>query len=84
MVMPDSIFAPKFTFTPSSGVLGVGQSHSIHIEFQSDILGEFNEEFQWELEVRFILKILYSFVLGRIESVDAHVPRSCRWSDISF
>lgn len=45
-----SIFAPKFKFKPSSGVLSVGQSQTIRIEFTSDLLGEFSEEFLWELE----------------------------------
>jgi hypothetical protein len=42
-------FGPKFTFTPESGSLGVGDSHEIQVKFCSEILGEFSEHFHFHL-----------------------------------
>ncbi|KAJ1558923.1 hypothetical protein HK096_003058, partial [Nowakowskiella sp. JEL0078] len=47
---PKSQFAPKFNFKPEIGSLGIGESQKIIISFNSDILGEFLEEFNWNLE----------------------------------
>ncbi|KAJ3184326.1 hypothetical protein HK101_009853, partial [Irineochytrium annulatum] len=50
IVKPDTMFGPKFSFVPESGVLGVGKTQAIRIQFHSDILGVFTEEFAWKLE----------------------------------
>lgn len=42
---PASPFGPKFTFEPSAGTLGVGETHAMTVTFCSDILGEFSEQF---------------------------------------
>lgn len=47
----NTAFSSKFAFTPSSGLLKVGEQQKITIHFESDILGDFCEEFVWELEV---------------------------------
>ena len=46
-----SLFGPKFTFTPNQGVLQVGEQKVIEVAFESDVLGQFKEEFTFELEV---------------------------------
>ncbi|KAJ3074073.1 hypothetical protein HDU98_012192 [Podochytrium sp. JEL0797] len=50
LVMPDSLFGRKFEFSPSSGVLRVGEQQQILVSFCSDILGSFAEELEWVLE----------------------------------
>lgn len=45
------MFAEKFVFSPSSGILPVNQSQKINVSFSSDILGEVDEVFVWEIEV---------------------------------
>ncbi|KAJ3215867.1 hypothetical protein HDU67_010224 [Dinochytrium kinnereticum] len=47
---PTSMFGPKFKFFPESGSLAVGEQQLIRINFDSDILGAFTEEFCWQLE----------------------------------
>ncbi|KAJ3408149.1 hypothetical protein HDU80_006663 [Chytriomyces hyalinus] len=49
-IKPDTLFGPKFTFTPERGLLKVGQQQLIKVFFTSDILGTFSEVLQWELE----------------------------------
>ncbi|KAJ3260794.1 hypothetical protein HK103_007357 [Boothiomyces macroporosus] len=45
-----SIFGPKFSFTPSDGVIGVGEQVLIIVDFNPDILGSFKEDFLWEID----------------------------------
>jgi hypothetical protein len=45
------MFGSKFKFNPESGVLKVGASIRIEVQFNSDILGHFYEEFYWKLQV---------------------------------
>ncbi|KNC96691.1 uncharacterized protein SPPG_07904 [Spizellomyces punctatus DAOM BR117] len=45
-----SLFGPKFSFIPESGVIGVGEQQAINIVFHPDILGSFIEEFTWNLQ----------------------------------
>ncbi|KAJ3142605.1 hypothetical protein HK100_000034 [Physocladia obscura] len=45
-----SLFGPKFSFVPRSGLLKVGDQQKIEISFNSDILGSFSEVLEWELE----------------------------------
>ncbi|KAJ3305286.1 hypothetical protein HDV03_001884, partial [Kappamyces sp. JEL0829] len=47
----ESFFGPKFKFIPSSGVVNVGEQLRVEVVFQPDLLGNFHEEFFWELEV---------------------------------
>ena len=47
---PTTPFAPKFTFEPTSGSLAVGATQELTIDFCSDILGEFSEQFSIELQ----------------------------------
>ena len=42
-------FGPKFTFSPDSGSLAVGDSQEIEVKFCSEILGEFSEHFHFHL-----------------------------------
>jgi hydrocephalus-inducing protein len=48
-------FSNKFEFIPRSGTLSVGEHQNIVIEFNSDIIGVFSEEFLFELDVNIIL-----------------------------
>lgn len=63
-----SVYAPKFAFNPSTGVLAVGMRNTIKIDFCCDILGDFSEEFIWELEVCYynynsiMLKLLHHHI----------------------
>jgi hydrocephalus-inducing protein len=50
MLHNDSLFGSKFSFQPSRGSLGVGQKEFVKVSFSSDVLGEFNEEFEWSLQ----------------------------------
>eukprot|EP01042_Synura_sphagnicola_P007280 gene7280-9325_t len=43
-------FGNKFSFSPTEGVLEVGQSQPITLRFLSDILGEFSEHFRFGLQ----------------------------------
>jgi hydrocephalus-inducing protein len=45
-----SLFGSKFHFQPSEGHLIVGQKQDIKVSFASDVLGEFNDDFQFQLE----------------------------------
>ncbi len=46
---PKTPFGPKFSFMPRQGVLEVGATHVIEVDFCSDILGEFSEQFSFAL-----------------------------------
>ncbi|KAJ3270503.1 hypothetical protein HDV01_007759 [Terramyces sp. JEL0728] len=46
----NSIFGPKFKFTPSAGTIRVGEQILINVEFYPDILGGFREDFLWEID----------------------------------
>ncbi|KAJ3159463.1 hypothetical protein HDU86_001781 [Geranomyces michiganensis] len=47
---PTTLFGPKFRFTPDCGTLAVGEQALLAIDFHPDALGEFAEEFTWDLE----------------------------------
>ncbi|KAJ3106206.1 hypothetical protein HDU97_006839 [Phlyctochytrium planicorne] len=47
---PPTLFGPKFRFSPESGSLAVGEQQLIKIHFNSDILGAFTEEFNFQLD----------------------------------
>lgn len=51
LVPSDSQFYTKFKFSPSYGLLKVKQVITIDLSFCSDILGEFVEEFNFQLAV---------------------------------
>ena len=44
------LFGLNFTFAPSSGVIRPGKLQALQISFHSNELGEFDEEFKWQLE----------------------------------
>jgi hypothetical protein len=44
-----SVFGSKFNFEPCSGTLAVGHRKKVKIAFSSDVLGEFEESFEWAL-----------------------------------
>ena len=46
----DSLFASRFSFTPSRGHLKSRQQQIVEVLFCSDLLGEFNESFVWYLD----------------------------------
>eukprot|EP00232_Nephroselmis_pyriformis_P008175 CAMPEP_0182895474 /NCGR_PEP_ID=MMETSP0034_2-20130328/25702_1 /TAXON_ID=156128 /ORGANISM="Nephroselmis pyriformis, Strain CCMP717" /LENGTH=2117 /DNA_ID=CAMNT_0025029307 /DNA_START=132 /DNA_END=6482 /DNA_ORIENTATION=- len=46
---PQGAFGSKFTFEPSSGVLEVGDVQTIQVMLASDLLGEFNQSFDWSV-----------------------------------
>ena len=46
-------FAQFFTFTPSNGVLKVGEQKLIQVQFAPEQLGSFKEDFVFELQVFF-------------------------------
>ncbi|KAH6588049.1 hypothetical protein BASA50_010912 [Batrachochytrium salamandrivorans] len=46
----DTIFDPKFTFFPTEGSIDVGQKCVISITFCSNVLGDFLEDFHWNIE----------------------------------
>jgi hydrocephalus-inducing protein len=50
MLHNDTLFGSKFSFQPSKGSLGVSQKEHVKVSFSSDVLGEFNEEFEWNLQ----------------------------------
>ncbi|KAJ3043944.1 hypothetical protein HK097_001621, partial [Rhizophlyctis rosea] len=50
LLPPTAPFASKFTFTPTSGILKIGQQTSIEVSFHSDTLGDFYEEFHFNLK----------------------------------
>lgn len=58
-----SNFGPKFSFTPNNGTLRTGESRAIEVGFESDVMGEFFEEFLWSLKVCDIFSV--HFVLWR-------------------
>ncbi|KAI9141433.1 hypothetical protein BKA69DRAFT_1166800 [Paraphysoderma sedebokerense] len=45
-----TLFGSKFGFSPDRGILAGGQKEVIQITFQSDILGDFYEEFIWNIK----------------------------------
>ncbi|KAK9824158.1 hypothetical protein WJX72_008157 [[Myrmecia] bisecta] len=45
----DSVFGSKFQFEPESGVMEVGAVHTVKVRLLSDILGNFNEVFNWAI-----------------------------------
>ena len=45
----DSLFSSKLSFSPESGVIPVGGSQVISVQLLSDLLGAFDETFEWEL-----------------------------------
>jgi len=47
----DTLFGPKFSFSPDIGIIKAGNKQPIDIIFNPDILGEFCEEFLWNIEV---------------------------------
>lgn len=53
LIPNESLFGSKFQFQPSEGMLGVGQKEHVKVQFSSDVLGEFSEDFEWSLQVRF-------------------------------
>lgn len=52
LVQNRSLFGPKFSFTPSAGVIDIGEQLLVSVTFNPDILGTFKEDFFWELEVK--------------------------------
>ena len=50
LLPPTTLFGPNFTFAPSSGVVHPGKLQAIQISFRSNELGEFDEEFRWQIE----------------------------------
>jgi hydrocephalus-inducing protein len=44
-----SVFGSKFKFEPSSGTLMVARREKVKISFSSDVLGDFEESFEWAL-----------------------------------
>lgn len=50
LVPSNTLFGPKFTFNPSSGQLLPDGLQAIQISFSSSTLGNFNEEFLWEVD----------------------------------
>ncbi|KAJ3036631.1 hypothetical protein HDV00_002527 [Rhizophlyctis rosea] len=50
LVESKTLFGSKFSFEPTSGVLKIGQQQAIEVSFGSDMLGEFFEEFAWNLK----------------------------------
>ena len=44
-----SVFGSKFKFEPSAGTLMVASREKVRISFSSDVLGEFEESFEWAL-----------------------------------
>lgn len=50
LVPSDSTFGPYFSFSPSSGVLEPGAFQAIDVTFSSPHLGDFSEDFFWEVE----------------------------------
>ena len=43
-------FGSKFQFSPTEGSLQPGESQLINIVFESDVLGEFSENFRFNLQ----------------------------------
>ena len=70
----DTQFGPKFAFTPSEGVLAVGDTHNIEVVFASEILGEFSEHF--DLGVQPVVPRLEPLQL--LAHVRLRLARSCR------
>ena len=50
LIESQTLFGPKFSFKPSEGSIAAGEQKMIEITFCSDILGEFSEEFSWNLK----------------------------------
>ena len=50
LIPSDTLFGSKFKFEPSAGMLEVGQKQTIKVSFSSDVLGDFNEDFGWQLQ----------------------------------
>ena len=50
LIPPTSRLSKKFKFWPSDGLLEIGKSDIISIQFSSDILGEFSEMFNFALQ----------------------------------
>ncbi|ORX48158.1 hypothetical protein BCR36DRAFT_329786 [Piromyces finnis] len=46
----NTLFGPKFSFSPDIGVIKAGNKQPIDIIFNPDILGEFYEDFLWNIE----------------------------------
>ena len=49
-IPPHTQFGNKFTFYPKEGTLRPGESETISINFESDVLGEFSEFFRFSLQ----------------------------------
>ena len=49
-IPPHTKFGNKFTFYPKEGTLRPGESETISINFESDVLGEFSEFFRFSLQ----------------------------------
>eukprot|EP00397_Hematodinium_sp_SG-2012_P000030 GEMP01000030.1.p1 GENE.GEMP01000030.1~~GEMP01000030.1.p1 ORF type:complete len:4608 (+),score=1069.56 GEMP01000030.1:10-13833(+) len=49
LVQNNSPFASQFRFSPNEGYLEVGGQHTITVDFCPDLLGDFQETFNWDL-----------------------------------
>nr|KAJ3422703.1 hypothetical protein HK105_006819 [Polyrhizophydium stewartii] len=45
-----TLFGPKFSFSPKQGTVEPGEQRVIEISFSSDLLGQFSEEFRWNFK----------------------------------
>ncbi|KXZ49496.1 hypothetical protein GPECTOR_21g722 [Gonium pectorale] len=50
LVPPGSAFGTRFTFEPSQGRLSGGQIQIIKVKLLSDLLGSFDETFEWQIK----------------------------------
>eukprot|EP00762_Andalucia_godoyi_P000512 ANDGO_05257.mRNA.1 Hydin len=66
-----SLYGSKFRFCPDSGVVAGGESQTIGVTFNSDVLGEFSESFDWKIE-------------GRADPLVIHVDGVCVGPSFDF
>lgn len=45
----ESVFGSRFSFEPDGGTIGVGGTQTIKVRLMSDILGSFDETFNWAI-----------------------------------
>ena len=50
LMRKDTPFGKRFKFTPERGTLGVGETHTIKIELNSDLLGSVCEDFEFSMQ----------------------------------
>ena len=50
LIPSNSVFGPRFTFNPSEGIVMPEGHQAIQISFNSPILGDFHEEFCFEID----------------------------------